>query len=158
MITTRSSIFSAVRFTDSVSDSLPSPAMNRWIGIGRSLAAPPSHTTLRTGPYRAVRLKGRVSQLAKGDRASRSRRWEGHERGPDCDSLAMAQSARRATLATQLRHADARYDSAVAVVAIVARCSVAIVVVSNHRVPAIDSSSRTSRSNRPTRASSASGQ
>ena len=26
------------------------------IGIGRSLAAPPSHTTLRTGPYRAVRL------------------------------------------------------------------------------------------------------
>ena len=26
------------------------------IGIGRSLAAPPSHTTRRTGPYRAVRL------------------------------------------------------------------------------------------------------
>ena len=28
------------------------------IGIGRSLAAPPSHTTRRTGPYRAVRLIG----------------------------------------------------------------------------------------------------
>jgi hypothetical protein len=33
------------------------------IGIGRSLTAPPSHTTRHTGPYRAVRLKGRISQL-----------------------------------------------------------------------------------------------
>ena len=42
-----------------------------------------------------------------------------------------------------------------AVVAIVARCSVAVVVASNHRVPAVGSWSRTSRNNRPTRASSA---
>lgn len=27
---------------------------SNYIGIGRSLAAPPSHTTLRTGPYRTV--------------------------------------------------------------------------------------------------------
>jgi len=26
------------------------------IGIGRSLAAPPSHTTVHTGPYTAIRL------------------------------------------------------------------------------------------------------
>jgi len=31
----------------------PCPA---HIGIGRSLTAPPSHTTVRTGPYTAVRL------------------------------------------------------------------------------------------------------
>ncbi len=31
------------------------PALKGRIGIGRSLAAPPSHTTLHTGPYRAVR-------------------------------------------------------------------------------------------------------
>ncbi len=35
----------------------PLRQMNR-IGIGRSLTAPPSHTTQHTGPYCAVRLIG----------------------------------------------------------------------------------------------------
>jgi len=39
------------------------------IGIGGSLAAPPSHTTLRTGPYRAVLQENRVNQLMSGDQA-----------------------------------------------------------------------------------------
>ena len=33
-----------------------------YIGIGRSLTAPPSHTTVRTGPYTAVRLIGAESE------------------------------------------------------------------------------------------------
>ena len=54
---------------DSPGSAAPSPG----IGIGRSLAAPPSHTTRHTGPYRAVRLKNRSVTCLAFSFASRCR-------------------------------------------------------------------------------------
>src|ERR1700687_2068955 len=56
------------------SDSLRSGSPS--IGIGGSLTTPPLHTTVRTGPYTAVRRVKRAQRKDAGVRGHRGKRWK----------------------------------------------------------------------------------